>query len=415
MRLLSIVHNHSSLHVGGTELVAEALHQCYADVPGVEATLMAAVDPTQRPGLPGTCISAAKDDPSVFLFRAPGFDVMGQSRFSLEPLLYDFKWFLEERRPDIVHIHHFNHFGVEILALIRSVRPRAKIIVTLHDYYLICANDGLMYTTGGERCRAPVPSDCSRCFPDRVAGLFASRKLFIQKHLELADCLVAPSDFLRQRFVDWGIPASRIKVVRNGWTTAAGAGDDPIDIRRFALLGNLRLTKGTLVALEAFLEAIRRTGADDQPPTLDVFGAPLYQPDGFKDRVRDLVDRADGAIRMRGVYRHEEVGDLLRSIAWVVVPSLWWENAPLVINEAFNLGRPVLCSDVGGMAEAVRDRCDGLHVRAGDVHAWTDAILEASGNRDLWDQMNSQIQSPRSPREAAEEYLSLIDRHREVA
>ena len=57
---------------------------------------------------------------------------------------------------------------------------------------------------------------------------------------------------------------------------------------------------------------------------------------------------------------------LMAEVDWVVVPSLWWENSPLVIQEAFLHGRPVICSDIGGMAEKVTDGVNGLHFRAGD-------------------------------------------------
>ena len=56
----------------------------------------------------------------------------------------------------------------------------------------------------------------------------------------------------------------------------------------------------------------------------------------------------------------------MAEIDWVVVPSIWWENSPLVIQEAFLHGRPVICSDIGGMAEKVRHGVDGLHFRVGD-------------------------------------------------
>ena len=51
----------------------------------------------------------------------------------------------------------------------------------------------------------------------------------------------------------------------------------------------------------------------------------------------------------------------MAEVDWVVVPSIWWENAPLVIQEAFRHRRPVICGDIGGMAEMVRDGVDGLH------------------------------------------------------
>jgi hypothetical protein len=65
-------------------------------------------------------------------------------------------------------------------------------------------------------------------------------------------------------------------------------------------------------------------------------------------------------------------------VDWVVVPSVWWENSPLVIQEAFQRGRPVICSDIGGMAEKVADGVDGLHFRAGDPEALAATIARAA-------------------------------------
>ena len=59
----------------------------------------------------------------------------------------------------------------------------------------------------------------------------------------------------------------------------------------------------------------------------------------------------------------------MRSVDVVLVPSLWWENSPLVIQEALRNRRPVICSDIGGMAEKVRDGIDGFHFPVGNVAA----------------------------------------------
>ena len=405
MKLLTIVHNHSSLHPGGTELVAESLHQAYRSMPGVEAILLAGADPALRPGLPGTSISADGNDPTVYHFRAHGFSRFDMAHDGLEHLAYDLRWFLEDMRPNVVHIHHFNFFGMELLGLIKTVLPKAKIIVTLHDYGLICSHDGLLYTTGGERCLKPTAEACHRCFPEQSMAMFASKWLFIRNSLKLADRITAPSRFLKDRFVDWGLPADRIAVIRNGWAPAP-FGDGVPDSRRFVMLGNLRPTKGSLVAIEAMIDAARRT---DRPPILDIYGAPLYQPEEFVAALECLERAGDGIIRLHGRYHHDEAPRLIAGGAWLVVPSLWWENAPLVINEAFSQGRPVLCSDIGGMAEAVRDGIDGLHVRAGDKYAWSDAFQRTCGNDALWQELSGGIEAPRSAGQSAAEFLGLLD------
>jgi glycosyltransferase involved in cell wall biosynthesis len=75
-----------------------------------------------------------------------------------------------------------------------------------------------------------------------------------------------------------------------------------------------------------------------------------------------------------------------------VVPSVWWENSPLVIQEAFLHGRPVICADIGGMAEKVTDGVDGLHFHAGDRSSLAATIERAVTTPGLWDELRSGAQ-----------------------
>src|SRR4029077_16721602 len=82
---------------------------------------------------------------------------------------------------------------------------------------------------------------------------------------------------------------------------------------------------------------------------------------------------------------------LMRELDWVVVPSTWWENSPLVIQEAFHHRRPVVCSDIGGMAEKVEDDVNGLHFTAGDPRSLAAALRRATGTPRLWDRLRQGI------------------------
>jgi glycosyltransferase involved in cell wall biosynthesis len=98
----------------------------------------------------------------------------------------------------------------------------------------------------------------------------------------------------------------------------------------------------------------------------------------------------------------------MAGIDWVVVPSIWWENSPLVIQEAFALGRPVICSGIGGMAEKVRDGIDGLHVEPGNAVAWAEALKRAAETPQIWESLARNIRAPVSIDEAAGQYLRLV-------
>jgi glycosyltransferase involved in cell wall biosynthesis len=96
-------------------------------------------------------------------------------------------------------------------------------------------------------------------------------------------------------------------------------------------------------------------------------------------------------VTLVGRYEHAELPQLMAAIDWVVVPSIWWENSPLVIQEAFQHGRPVICSDIGGMAEKVTHGVTGLHFRIGDPTGLAATIREAVSSPGLWEQLSGAI------------------------
>ena len=79
-------------------------------------------------------------------------------------------------------------------------------------------------------------------------------------------------------------------------------------------------------------------------------------------------------VSFNGPYENTEVIGLMQRCHAVLVPSIWWENSPLVIQEAFAARRPVICSDIGGMAEKVRDGVDGWHFRARSAGSLADLL-----------------------------------------
>ena len=96
---------------------------------------------------------------------------------------------------------------------------------------------------------------------------------------------------------------------------------------------------------------------------------------------------------------------------WVVVPSIWWENSPLVIQEAFFHGRPVICSDIGGMAEKVRDGVDGLHFRRNDAFSLAGAFETAATSPRLWKGLREGIREPHAMDTHVARLLDLYGEH----
>jgi glycosyltransferase involved in cell wall biosynthesis len=81
----------------------------------------------------------------------------------------------------------------------------------------------------------------------------------------------------------------------------------------------------------------------------------------------------------------------MADVDWVVMGSIWWENSPLVIQEAFKYGRPVICPDIGGMAEKVRDLTTGLHFRARDPISLAEVVERAATEEGLYDRVSGAL------------------------
>lgn len=408
-RVLVIAHNHPSLHPGGTEIFA---HELFLGLKaaGAEALFLACTNGIHRDRKPGTNLQTLGRSADEVVLWAGHFDHFHQSQIDLHGIVPDLSNLLRAFKPDIVHVHHTLLLGVEMLFLIRRVCPKAKIVYTLHDYYPICANDGQMVTAGSHAlCRAASPDACHRCFPDRPADQFVLREKHIKSMFGLVDRFLAPSAFLRDRYVAWGIAPDRIAVMENGRPAVDPAPHRTIPVgetrNAFAYFGNLNPFKGITVAVDAVAK-LAKSGHD---LSLAVHGGAPFQTDAFKATVEDGFKAAKGLAVQHGPYRREEMAGLMAGADWVVTPSVWWENAPLVIREAFQHRRPVICSGIGGMAEAVRDGVDGLHFRAGDAADLARVMTRAMTEPGLWERLVSNIPAVRTTDEAAAKHIILYN------
>jgi len=100
---------------------------------------------------------------------------------------------------------------------VRDALPKARIVVTFHEYLPICHNHGQMVKRpSGQLCNGASPISCHTCFPEIPISRFVRREQFVRGMLNLADAFIAPSAFLANRYVEWGIAAEKIFVIENG-------------------------------------------------------------------------------------------------------------------------------------------------------------------------------------------------------
>jgi glycosyltransferase involved in cell wall biosynthesis len=260
-------------------------------------------------------------------------------------------------------------------------------------------------------CSRATLDGCRRCFPALPAERFVMREQYIKAAFSLVDQFVAPSRFLRQRFVEWGLAPERIKVIANGRPPVVAAPHRALPAGgrrdRFGFFGNVTPAKGAMVAVAA-AAALREAG--DQNIRLHIHGGSPFQAETFVTGFKAAVEKAGERVVDTGPYAREQMATLMQAVDWVVVPSIWWENAPLVIQEAFQHRRPVICSDIGGMAEMVQDGVSGLHFGRGNATDLARVMRRAACEDGLWDRLVEGIPEIPTIGEVAARYRRLYQR-----
>lgn len=400
-RILVMSHAHPDFSLGGGEIAAYNLFKAYKASPDVEdAWFLARAD--RGRGATGH-ISLRR--PNEYLWEQAVHDWHLMKAVHQESVTTWFADLVKALKPTVVHTHHYAHLGLEYLRVIKQVDPAIKIVMTLHEYMAICSNNGQMIKTGSFKlCSRSSYDDCRQCFPTKTAEDFWLRKHYFMSHFELVDQFVSPSEFLRQRYIDWGLPADKIVVIENGQADEAPLPPRPLaegeTRNRFGFFGQINPFKGLDVVLQALHEIPKE---ERKKIVLEVHGANLeHQSPEFQEKIEALRKPLikQGVVQWVGPYQPHELRSRMANIDWVVVPSIWWENSPMVIQEAFVCGRPLLVSDIGGMSEKVRDGIDGMKVPASNVRRWMDVLLRAQ-SQELHEVLRNSIEQPSSYKRCA--------------
>lgn len=367
-----------------------------------------------------------------------------------------FRAVLDDVRPDVVHFHNFLSLGDDLVPLARV--SGAVVVYTLHDYGLICPN-ALLLRDDGVLCGKQHPDFFQDCCPvlirsrgrasappwsarlpsiarwqryarqhprpalralllvatdraarwlgdPRRANLEHKREFFLthtRRIVRDVDRFLAPSEFLLQRHAGCGFPRHKLEFLRYGFRHFSSVRKTDHPGVCFGYIGALHPQKGVELLLEAFREV-------DNGASLHVFGSVFGSPISEKFW-RRIKDRATSNVVLHGAYENERISQILAGLDVVVVPSVWYENSPLTIQEAFVARVPVITANAGGMAELVRDGVDGLHFRLGDAADLRAKLRQVAEHPEILERLRRGI--PPVP-EIEEHAAAMLARYRDL-
>ncbi len=334
---------------------------------------------------------------------------------------------LRRERPEVAHIHHLTCLSTLIPERLKEAGIPS--LLTLHDYWLLC-HRGQLLDRGRTCCDGPPT--CANCIEPaaRIPTLPASalplaravRRRLPGPAREAVDAAAirlggpgttvdgtpeqhrlahmraacrhvtrvhAPSEALRDRFEAAGLLNVRIEP----WTFGFEHGDtrSQAPVRgaggplRVGFVGSLMVSKAPHVLLDA--AARLRAGT----VTLDLYGdhADYHGDRSYRERLAPLL--AAPHVRAHGAVPHDEMPSRYAGMDVLVLPSVWPENSPLVIREAFLAGVPVVASRIGGIPELVQHEVNGLLFSPGDADALAQGLARLAGEAGLLERLRAGI------------------------
>ncbi len=399
-----VTHTHPSVSKGGAEIAAFNLYEGLRRI-GADAIFISICPDDARAKLS----LGSEREFAVFADRVR-YDHFYQ--LSSVSIWRQLKEILVSQDVRLVNFHHFLQVGVNGLRALVA-ETDIPFVVTLHEFLAICNHHGQMVTRPARRlCEMATPTACATCFPEHSREQFAARRRLIQSALMPAAAFISPSQFLAERMIAWGLPREKFLVVENGLLAPESL---PARLRSanderpwiFGYFGQITPFKGidtlldTIELLACAPDAARRI-------RIRVHGNFIGQEAPFLSRFSDVFARNDFA-DYHGSYDNADVRTLMQGCDYVLTPSTWWENSPVVIQEAYAVGRPVICTGIGGLAEKVPDGRSGLHFRLGDA-ADLARVLAKAANPTLYETLCSGLPKVADQSEMARGYLAGFER-----
>ncbi|MCC6639222.1 glycosyltransferase family 4 protein [Candidatus Falkowbacteria bacterium] len=270
--------------------------------------------------------------------------------------------------PDVAHIHNFAyHLTPSILYVLK--KHNIPVVWTLHDYKVISPNYNLYAHGEIDECTKPdkffavvknksIKNSYLKSF---IAAFEQWLHVKVTKLYGAVDAYVAPSKFLANKVIEYGIDANKVHQIYNTIDISKYKAEC-LEGEYYIYVGRFIKEKGVMRLLEAFKELPQQKlifiGAGDQEIEMKKFIADNEM------RNVEILPPIYGA----AVYEY------IKKAKALMLTSEWYENNPLVILDAFALGVPVIGTRIGGITELIEDGVNGLLCEPFDAHSIAQAV-----------------------------------------
>ncbi len=373
MRILKVIHGYPMRYNAGSEVYSRLLANHLVEAGHTVEIFSRYECPFEPDYALSTEFDSQRDIIRINLVNMP----RSKDRYRHNAVDKQFAAVLERFQPDAVHIGHLNHLSTSLV--FEAKKREIPVVFTLHDYWMICPRGQFMQFNIGERipwkdCDGQENMKCAvKCYSRYISGgknskddlnywaSWVDRRIkHCKKVMDAVDIFLAPSQYLRERFLETGqIAENKILYMDYGFrlddfkqrTRSRNANSG----LTFGYIGRHTPAKGIHLLIEAFS---RISGTAN----LKIWGRETSDTTPWlKESVNSFSPDCRKRIEWLPEYRNEEIVDeVFNHVDCLVVPSIWVENSPLVIHEAQQARLPVITSNTGGMAEYVRHGYNGL-------------------------------------------------------
>jgi glycosyltransferase involved in cell wall biosynthesis len=277
---------------------------------------------------------------------------------------------IDDVRPDVAHAHNiYHHLSPSVL---RAVKRRGiPVFLTVHDFKLLCpartmvSNDVICEACRPDNLRQVVLKRCMKSSLALSMLIYAESTVhrLLGAYRNHVDKFIAPSRFIMEKFIEWGWDPEQFVHIVN-YADAAQFEPQFAPGSAFLYFGRLSPEKGVATLL--------RAAAAARAPLRIVGTGPQEQ------KLRELARELDADVEFLGFKSGGDLWRLIRECRAVVVPSEWYENAPISILEAFCLGKPVIGAGIGGIPEMVLHGRTGLVFESQNVGELADVLREVA-------------------------------------